>query len=140
MQQCWEKQKEILSMKIFKNIQFMIVLLIIILHAIIPHPHSDELTDEQHFELHRESNSLIGIIRLVFHESNDENLDNLIFVKYDYLKIYNASKHKTVSNFNNRHGFVARIEKIKIVNRNTRNFYNLFFVKLNKLRGPPMVT
>ncbi len=127
--------------EIFKYILFRTVLIIITLHTIIPHPHSDELTEEEHFELHQKSNSLIGIIRLVFHESNDESLDNLIFIKYDCLrKTHNKLKHTNLSNFNSRQYFIAKNETVKIINQNTSNFDKLLFVKLNRLRGPPMLT
>ena len=124
--------------KILKYILFRIVLVIITLHTIIPHPHSDELTEEKHFELHNESNSLIGFIRLTFHESNDENLDNLIFAEYESdKKLDSKCKYPKVSIFNNRQSLVGKRETGKIVKRNTHNFNRLLFVKLNGLRGPP---
>ena len=124
--------------KILKYILFRIVLVIITLHTIIPHPHSDELTEEKHFELHNESNSLIGFIILTFHESNDENLDNLIFAEYESdKKLDSKCKYPKVSIFNNRQFLVGKRETEKIVKRNTHNFNRLLFVKLNGLRGPP---
>lgn len=88
--------------KILKYIFFRTILVIITLHTIIPHPHSDELTEEKHFELHKDSNSLIGFIRLTFHESDDENLDNLIFAEYESVKkIDSKHKYPLVSLFNN---------------------------------------
>lgn len=127
--------------EIFKYILFRTVLVIITLHTIVPHPHLEELTEEEHFELHQKSNSLIGIIRLVFHESNDESLDNLIFAKYDYLsKTHNKPIHANVSIFNSRQCFIAKNETEKIVKWNTNNFDKLLFVKPNRLRGPPMLS
>ncbi len=127
--------------KILKYILFRAVLVIITLHTVIPHPHSDKLTKKEHFELHKKSNSLIGIIRLAFHESDDENLDNLIFVKYESVK-KTDSKHQypKVSIFDNTTSIVGKIVAIKIVKWNTNNFNKLLFVKLNGLRGPPLLT
>jgi len=127
--------------EILKYILFRTVLVIITLHTIIPHPHSDELTGEEHFELHKKSNSLIGIIRLVFHESDDESLDNLIFAKYESVKkIDSKHKYPKVSIFDNTTSIVGKIVTRKIVKWNTSNFNRLLFVKLNGLRGPPLLT
>jgi hypothetical protein len=125
--------------KILKYILFRTVLVIITLHTIIPHPHSDELTEEKHFELHKESNSLIGIIRLAFHESDDENLDNLIFAQYESVKKTDSKyKYPKVSIFDNTTSIVEKRATEKIIKWNTNNFDRLFFVKLNGLRGPPL--
>jgi quinol monooxygenase YgiN len=127
--------------KILKYILFRTVLVIITLHAFIPHPHSNELTEEKHFELHKESNSLIGFIRLAFHESDDENLDNLIFAEYESdKKLDSKSKYPKVSIFNNKQSLVEKGETGKIIKWNTNNFNRLLFVKLNGLRGPPLFT
>jgi quinol monooxygenase YgiN len=126
--------------KILKYILFRTVLVIITLHTIIPHPHSDELTDEKHSELHKDSNSFIGIIRLAFHESDDENLDNLIFAKYESdKKLDNKCKRPKVSIINNRQSIVEKRETGTIVKWNINNFDRLLFVKLNGLRGPPIL-
>ena len=126
--------------KVFKNILFNSALVLILLHTIIPHPHSDKLTDEKHFELHQKSNSLIGIISLVFHESDDESLDNLIFAQYEGVKkIDSKNKCPKVSIFDNTTSIVEKIEAEKIVKSNTTNFNRLLFVKLNGLRGPPLL-
>jgi quinol monooxygenase YgiN len=127
--------------KILKYILFRTVFVIITLHAIIPHPHSDELTEEEHLELHKKSNSLIGIIRLAFHETDDENLDNLIFARYESVKkIDFKHKHPKVSTFENTTSIVGKIATEKTVKWNTNNFDKLLFVKLNGLRGPPVLT
>ncbi len=127
--------------EILKYILFRTVLVLVTLHAIIPHPHSDELTEEKHFELHKKSNSLIGIISLVFHESDDENLDNLIFAQYESVKkIDSKHKYPKVSIFDSTTSRVGKIATEKIVKWNTNNFNRLLFVKLNRLRGPPVLT
>ena len=127
--------------EILKYILFRTVLVVITLHTIIPHPHSEELTEEKHLELHKKSNSLIGIIRLAFHESDDENLDNLIFVQYKNVKVLD-SKHKypKVFIFDNITSVVEKKATEKIIKWNTNNFDRLLFVKLNGLRGPPLLS
>ena len=122
--------------KILKYILFRTVLLIIALHAVIPHPHSDELTEDRHFELHQNSNSIIGLIKIAFHESDDENLDNLVFVQIESVKKFDY-KFTKVSNFNITLSIIEEWENEKIVSSNINNFKRLFFVKLNGLRGPP---
>ena len=122
--------------KILKYILFRIALVVITLHAIIPHPHSDELTVNKHSEIHQKSNSLIGIIRLAFHESNDETLDNLVFVQYESVK-KSDNNYPSVSVFNNTQSTVEIRETKNTTQCNTYNFDRLLFVKLNGLRGPP---
>jgi hypothetical protein len=125
----------------FKKILFNSVLVLILLHTCIPHPHSHELTEKEHFEFHKKSNSLIGIISLAFHESDDENLDNLIFTQYESVKkIDSKHKYPKVSIFDNTTSRVGKIVAKKIVKWNTNNFNRLLFVKLNGLRGPPLLT
>ncbi len=126
--------------KILKYILFRTVLVIITLHTIIPHPHSEELTDKKHSELHKDSNSFIGIVRLAFHESDDENLDNLIFAEYESdKKLDNKCKYPKIPIINNRQSIVEKRETEKIVKWNINNFDKLLFVKLNGLRGPPVL-
>ena len=127
--------------KILKYILFRTVLVIIIFHTIIPHPHSGELTEEKHLEFHKNSKSLIGILRLAFHESNDENLDNLIFAQYESVeKIDLKHKDLKVSIFDDASSIVGKRARGKIIKWNTNNFNNVLFVKLNGLRGPPLRT
>jgi len=126
---------------ILKHILFRTVLVIITLHTLIPHPHSEDLTEEKHFKLHKESNSLIGIITLAFHESDDDNLDNLIFVQYESIKkVVNTCKYPTVSILNKKQYIVLNRETKKTVTCNVNNFERALFVKLNGLRGPPLTT
>jgi len=127
--------------KILEYILFRTVLIVIALHAVIPHPHSNELTEEKHFELHQNSNSLVGIIRLAFHESEDESLDNLIYAQYESIKkIDSKHKYPKVSIFENTISLFGKVITRKIVEWNTNNFDKLLFVKLNGLRGPPILT
>lgn len=127
--------------KVLKYILFRAALVIITLHTIIPHPHADKLTKEKHLELHKESNSFIGLIRLVFHESDDDSLDNLIYAQYESVKkIDSKHNYPKVSLFDNTTSIVGKIATEKIVKSNTNNFNKLLFVKLNGLRGPPILT
>jgi len=126
--------------KILKYILFRAVLVIITFHIVIPHPHSDKLTKEEHLDLHKKSNSFIGIISLAFHEIDDENLDDLIFVQNESVKKIDT-KHKNlkVSLINNIQSNVNKKETEKIIESNTNYFNKLFFVKLYRLRAPPFL-
>ena len=127
--------------KVLKYILFRTALIIITLHTIIPHPHSDELTVDKHLKLHKDSNSIIGIIRLAFHESDDENLDNLIFAQYENVKkLDNKCKYPKLSILKKIQFKSKKREKEKKVKWNANNFDRLLFVKLNRLRGPPLIT
>lgn len=125
--------------EILKFILFRTVLIVIALHAIIPHPHENELTLEKHLKLHQESNSLIGIIRLAFHENNDENLDNLVFVPFEIIKkLDHQIKYPTSLSINSTLTIIKERKTKKIETSSIDNFNQLFFVKLNGLRGPPL--
>jgi len=127
--------------KIFKYILLRTVIIIITLHAIVSHPHSDELTEEKHFELHEKSYSFLGIIRLSFHENDDENLDNLLFAQYGIIKhLSNNYKHSKIVLFSSSQDTVEKVAEEGAVKWNTNNFERLFFIKLNRLRGPPLFT
>lgn len=124
--------------KIIKDILFSIVLVIIALHAIIPHPYSSELTQQSHFEFHKKTNSLIGGVRLAFHESDGDNLDNHILIKYGSAKKLDFQHiSPTVSLFNNPLLIVEPVETVKAVEQHIDNFIKLHFVSPNGLRGPP---
>ena len=55
-------------------------------------------------------------------------------------KTHNKPNHTNVLNFKIRQCFIAKNEMVKKINQNTSNFDRLLFVKLNRLRGPPMLT
>lgn len=126
--------------KTLKNILFKAVLGIITLHIFITHPHSDELSEKAHFELHQKSNSIIGFLRVAFHE-DDKNLDNLIFTPYKRV-IQIISKHSSPKVFilGNTTSIAGKIESKNRVIWDTHNLEDLLFVKLNRLRGPPFLS
>jgi len=70
--------------QILKHILFKSLLLIVGLHTFIPHPHAEELNEDEHRSLHQNSHSIFGIIKLIFHESDDDNLDCLLLAHYTY--------------------------------------------------------
>ncbi len=122
--------------KILRYILFRTVLVIITLHTVIPHPHSDELTNEEHFEIHQKSDFLIGIIRLVFHESNDENLDNLIYAKYKSVKntnFKNPNSNPNIPILNDLRFGIKERKTEKKVSLVINDFKKIFFAKLNSL-------
>ncbi len=126
---------------ILKYILFRIVLVIVTLHTIIPHPHSNELTNEKHSEIHQKSNSLIGIIRLAFHESNDENLDNLVYAQYgNVTKLNSINKFPKISILNDSHFEIENRKTEKRVSVRINDLNKILFVKLNGSRGPPLLT
>lgn len=126
----------------FKYILFRLVLIIVALHTVISHPHSNELTREKHLELHKNANSLIGIIRLAFHESNDENLDNLVYTQHEYTKktSFQVDKYPSVSFLSDFYFSVQERNTKKLIESTTNNFICLLFIKPNGLRGPPSLT
>jgi len=127
--------------KLIKYILFRTVLIVITLHTIIPHPHANELTVAEHLALHKKSHSLIGIIEIAFHESDDERLDTLIFAQYESVKKldYEQAYSKILIATTTTPSFPEKSKTVKIVEGDTDNFNNLLFVKLNGLRGPPQL-
>lgn len=130
--------------KIFRNILFNTALAVILLHTIIPHPHSEDMVEKEHIKLHNNSNSIYGILRLVFHESNDENLDSLVFAQYN---IDNKTKvdKKTKVDYQYPEINIAYFNISENVNKTVyknlkSNIHKLFIVKLNYVRGPPSFT
>lgn len=127
--------------KIVSDILFSLVLGIFTLHAAIPHPHSNELTEEEHFELHKNAHSIVAFLKLTFHESEDENLDNPIFTQYESVKKIEGKHSNPAATCSDNLLYI--VEKAKTENAtawNTDNFIKLLVVKPNGLRGPPQLT
>ncbi|WP_456379161.1 hypothetical protein [Lutibacter sp.] len=123
--------------KVLKYILSRTAFVIIVLHTFIPHPHSSKLTDEKHSEIHQKSNCLIGIIRLAFHENNDESLDNLIFTQFKNSTKFN-NKHPNLYSSLIKEQYTIK-EKHHEKNLKYTPFHSetIFLIKTNGLRGPP---
>ena len=119
---------------ILRKILIYTVLVVLLLHTFIPHLHSGEMTDKEHIELHNNSNTLYGFLSIVFHECNDESLDNLKSVDFD---IVLKTKNKYLYP---RAAIKTNIQSaIKIIaNCNSYILNKLIFDKLNDVRGPPI--
>ncbi|WP_372795387.1 hypothetical protein [Lutibacter sp.] len=124
--------------KIFKNILSNSALVVILLHTFIPHPHSEDMVEKEHIKLHTNSNSIYGILRFVFHENNDENLDSLVFAQYNInkkTKIDCQYSETNIPDFN-----TSKIVNKKVSKNLKSTIHKLFIVKLNGVRGPPSFT
>ena len=124
--------------KIFRNILFNSALAVILLHTFIPHPHSEYMVEKEHIKLHSNSNSIYGILRFVFHESNDENLDTLVFTQYNIdkkTKIEWQYPAINITYFN-----TSKIVNKKVYKNLKSNINKLIIVNLNGVRGPPSFT
>ncbi len=128
-------------LKILKYISTYTIIFLLVLHTFISHPHAHELSYEEHYNLHKKSNSIIGIIRLIFHENNDENLDNLILAKYSvgnkvYYKTKNKQRILCEFCFNRNQFFYKsknQIQQKTSVLKNNQSVNKSLF-----LRGPPL--
>lgn len=121
--------------KIFRNILFHSALLVILLHTVIPHPHSEDLGLKEHHKLHSNSHSIYGVLRLIFHESNDENLDSLVFAQYNIdkkIKVENQHLAIAITYFN-----TSKIVNKKVYKNLKSNIHTLFIVTQHGVRGPP---
>lgn len=126
--------------KIVNKIFFNTAVIVILLHASIAHLHANEMTEKQHSAMHNNANTLIGIISLGFHESNDENLDNVVTVHYDTseVKSINPPQFATISHLRTFSHVEQSISK-SIVVTNVEISNCLFIVKPYEVRGPPQV-
>ena len=120
---------------ILKHIVFRSILIVVLLHTLIPHRHYDEMSEVEHFELHQNNNSIVGLLEIFFHENNDESLDNLLFAQFNTKE---SLQHHITSSplFTILLDFFDE-EKLKLSTRNTESSLTILFVKLNGLRGPP---
>jgi len=113
---------------------------VILLHTFIPHPHFDEMTEKEHIALHKNSNKLFDIISISFHESNNENLDNLLVAQYDIVKRNKITyQNSTIAILYSTFSVIEKTTVEKITQTNTDSPNKLFIVKLNGERGPPFL-
>lgn len=123
--------------EIIKKLLFKSVVVVLLLHACIPHKHRDEMSEKAHIKIHQDNDSLIDILKIVFHEGDDEYLDNLFFAKnnYDVSPQFFSNQHP------DKKGSPAIKNCIKGVqlHRKPDNciYSNIFIVKINGLRAPP---
>ena len=123
---------------IFAHISFRIVLVIIGLHAFVPHPHSDELTEQEHKKLHQNSQSILGFIKYLFHENNDENLDDILFASYGKITKQTIKiQYPRASTFDKKIDDTSIFVFSNIYKTYTSHFHNGISVNQNGLRAPP---
>ncbi len=124
--------------KLFEKILFNSVLVVIVLHTFIPHPHSDKMTEKEHIAFHENSNTLFDTISIAFHESNDANLDNLIISQYDIVKTNKITyQYTSIALLHSTFSVIEKKTVKQIAQSNTNCPNKLFIVKLNGERGPP---
>jgi len=122
-----------------RGVLFKCVVVIVLLHTCIPHSHREEMSEKAHIKLHQNNDNLIGILKIVFHEGYDEYLDNLFFAKNNY--------DESLQYFSNQHPDKDDSPTIKNCTKDVQLFRkldnciysNIFFVKLNGLRAPPVI-
>lgn len=122
--------------KLLKKILFKSVLVVMLLHTFIPHPHSEEMTEKEHIALHKNPNTLFKIISLAFHDNIDENL---IVAQYNIVEKDNiACQNSTSALLYSTFSVVENTPVEKIAPRNTNCSNSIFIVTLNGERGPPL--
>ncbi|WP_457618800.1 hypothetical protein [Lutibacter sp.] len=125
-------------MGLIKQILFKSVLVVILLHALIPHRHYDEMSEKEHFALHQNNDNIIDLVKIFFHENNDESLDNLLFAQFNIQK---TTQSKTPILNEEFEGYI-NVEN-KLIQKNTSPYgvcYITIFVDVNGLRGPPKMS
>jgi hypothetical protein len=125
-------------LKIVHNLLLNAALVLIVLHTFIPHPHSEGMVNEEHIHLHNKSHSFYGILKLIFHENNDESLDSLLFAEYNSI-LKEKQNIQFLYVFSNHFRFI-KIEKQQ-THKNINVVNNHFYiVTTNGVRGPPEAT
>ncbi len=123
--------------KFINKILFIVVLIVILLHAIIPHDQNIDLDRAGTFMKHEKSESIIDLFKVVFHKDANGNLDNLS---------NNTHNYDISFDFFVFSGFIVGINYListekktqsSIFNKEFSIYTNGFIVFLNGLRGPP---
>jgi hypothetical protein len=114
--------------------------IIVALHAIILHPHAETLTADAHLEIHRKSNSFIGLISFLFHESEDTTLDTLTYAEYKNEKKSKAENAKWVPYiFDKPNPKIDTHLNKKALCIQTRDLVSFYGMPSYGLRGPPVI-
>lgn len=122
----------------FKYTFFSFSLAIIILHTIVPHPHSTELSPSEHILIHKDTDSFFGWMKMVFHEIDDDNLDFL------YCSQYRNQKKQTKQISSNTNLSFLSSDNYIFTSKENPYFAPYAFIylkvntgKINGLRAPP---
>jgi len=120
---------------IIRHILFKSVLLIVLLHALVPHRHYYEMSEYEHLTLHQNNENIIELVKILFHENDDESLDNLLFAQFNIQKTTQSKIPILNEEFK---GFIDVENKLFQKNTSSHNVcYITIFVNVNGLRGPP---
>lgn len=121
-----------------KNILFRTVLVVLLLHIFIPHPHAEVLNKETHARLHHNTNSILGLLEIFFHESHDEDLDNLTVVPSEFHKKSGNTFYLSYLTVNSTSfNLVENFSTEKITINSNKSLYCTFVLNAIELRGPP---
>ncbi|WP_456424421.1 hypothetical protein [Lutibacter sp.] len=124
-------------MELIKQLLFKSVFVIILLHALIPHRHYDEMSAKEHFALHQNNDNIIDLVKIFFHENNDESLDNLLFAQFNIQKTTQSKIPILKEEFK---GYTNEENKLLQKNIAPSNVcYIPIFINTNGLRGPPKI-
>jgi len=124
--------------EIIKKLLFKSVVVILLLHACIPHKHRGEMTETAHIKLHQDNDSLIDVLKIVFHEGDDEHLDNLFFANNNFdtsAQHFSKKPHRKVTQDVENGEDSIQLSRIS----SNCTYLNIFIVKLNGLRAPPII-
>ncbi len=125
-------------MNLTKNILFINVVVILLLHSFIPHKHHNEMAYEEHYIVHENANGIIDLIGLVLHEGSSENLETIILSKENvmkdiersYLDFFAITAYLAIKINVKYSGCFIKIRPQELSN----NFHIIF----SGLRGPPI--
>ena len=62
-------------LEIIRKISFVLVMVVILLHALVPHVHHSDMSKEEHSKVHHSVKDLLGVLCITFHNdlgSSDE--------------------------------------------------------------------
>ena len=75
-------------MRIVRYLFLVNIACIVFLHALVPHSHHAEMTNEQHRLTHQEAENLLDYFGLVFQEGLESSLEHIVMdnqILFDFL-------------------------------------------------------
>ena len=120
-----------------RNILFINVVVILLLHSLTPHRHYEEMTYVEHEKVHENANSIIDYLGLAFHQDVNLSLEHLTIEKTNYFKEIDFKKINSLINFAISEIEVAHTQRTSHLRTSPEKLLIRFILQANGLRAPP---
>ena len=123
-------------MLLIRNISLYLTLGIVLLHALIPHLHHEEMTPVEHDTTHENANDLVDYLSLAFQHGSEDNLT--IFISSEQTSTRSIELDDLQGCvINNTFTEVVSTSKKPNLNTQSQSLFNQIIVSSNGLRAPP---